>query len=343
MSTTPGGASAPPFQLAVVTAAAARDLDEDLPPLTAALAAVPGMHFEIVDWDDPAIDWSRFDAALLRSTWDYSMRLPEFLDWATRVAAATTLLNPLAVVRWNTDKHYLHDLAQAGVATVPSTFVEPGHDAGAALAAFLRAHDEGEFVVKPAIGAGSRDAQRYGRDEGAAALRHIERLLADRRSVLLQPYLARVDEHGETALIFFNGEFSHAIRKGPLLRRGEGPTADLFAAEQISARVPADAERQLAQRTLAALPFGKSTAAGRPPTSLARGAGEGGTVRAADGGARALMPLLYARVDLIHDADGAPRVLELELCEPSLFFDHAPGSAQRFAASIGALGQLRQR
>src|SRR5215467_8029546 len=114
-----------PRLLALVTAAAARDLDEDLAPLAAALRAVDGIQFHIVDWDDPAIDWSRFDVALLRSTWDYATRLPEFLDWATRATSATTLLNPLSVVRWNTDKHYLHDLAAAGIATVPSIFVEP--------------------------------------------------------------------------------------------------------------------------------------------------------------------------------------------------------------------------
>ena len=310
MSDSAAGRSGP-RQLALVTAAPARDLDEDLAPLAAALRAIDGIQFHIVDWDDPTIDWSRFDVALLRSTWDYSMRLPEFLDWATRTSAATTLVNPLSVVRWNTDKHYLHDLAAAGVATVPSVFVEPGDAAPAALAAFLQAQQEAEFVVKPAIGAGSRDAQRYSHGDAASALPHIQRLLDGRRSVLLQPYLDRVDEHGETALIFFAGEFSHAIRKGPLLRRGEGPTRELFAAEQITARTPTADELRLAQRTLAALPFPG--------------------------------PLLYARVDLIHDADGTPRVLELELTEPSLFFDHAAGSAPRFAAAIAGLSALRAR
>src|SRR5579872_3807058 len=88
--------------IALVTAAAARDLDEDLPPLGAALRA-HGAQVSIVDWDDPQADWSRFDLALLRSAWDYSMRLPEFLDWAERVSTDTLLLNPLEVVRWSTD------------------------------------------------------------------------------------------------------------------------------------------------------------------------------------------------------------------------------------------------
>lgn len=293
-------------RIALVTAAAARDLDEDLPPLLDALREL-GVEPDVVNWDDAGLDWTRFDVAVLRSTWDYTMRVAEFLAWAERVSQHTRLLNPPDIVRWNTDKHYLAMLATAGVPIVPSSFIEPDFiqpdaDAHQALEHFLAAHEAAEFVVKPAIGAGSRDAQRYSRAERADALVHARRLLDERRSVLLQPYLDRVDEHGETALIYFDGKFSHAIRKGPLLRRGEGPTRALFAAEHITPRTPSAAEIHIATHTLAAMPFAQ--------------------------------PLLYARVDLIHDTDGAPRVLELELTEPSLFFAHAPGSAARFAEAL---------
>ncbi|HEY0230180.1 MAG TPA: hypothetical protein VGC55_02910 [Dokdonella sp.] len=290
-------------RIALVTAAAARDLDDDLAPLAAALHET-GLAFDIVAWDDGAADWSRYALAVLRSTWDYTQRLPEFLAWLARAAAQTELLNPLEVVRWNTDKHYLAVLEQAGVAIVPSAFAEPGEDAAAALARFLDTQAQArEFVIKPAVGAGSRDARRHAREDHAAALAHLDALLRSGRSAVLQPYLDRVDAHGETALIHVDGTFSHAIRKGPLLRLGEDATRALFAAEHITARTPDMAERALAARTLAAIPF--------------------------DG------PLLYARVDLIHDADGAPRVLELELAEPSLFFATAAGSAARFAQAIG--------
>jgi len=289
-------------RVALVTAAAARDLDDDLPPLADALGEA-AVAFDIVAWDDPAVDWSRYALAVLRSTWDYTQRLPEFLAWLARVAAQTALLNPLEVVRWNTDKHYLAVLERAGVAIVPSAFAEPGEDADAALARFLAAHASArEFVVKPAVGAGSRDARRHAREDRAEAAAHLDSLLRSGRSAVLQPYLDRVDAHGETALIHFDGVFSHAIRKGPLLRRGEDATRALFAAEHITARTPDAAEFALAARTLAAIPFER--------------------------------PLLYARVDLIRDADGAPRVLELELAEPSLFFATSAGSAARFAQAI---------
>jgi glutathione synthase/RimK-type ligase-like ATP-grasp enzyme len=291
--------------IALVTAAAARDHDEDLAPLARALRDI-GADVAIPDWDDRAMDWSRFDLALLRSPWDYSERLPEFLAWAERAAAQTCIMNPLDVLRWNTDKHYLGELALAGVPVVPSHFIEPGADVEASLDAFSTGSGDGfaEFVVKPCVGAGSRDAQRYCGDDRSAAEIHIRRLLDAGRSVLLQPYLARVDEQGETALICFDGRFSHAIRKGPLLRRGEGPTRALFAPEAITPREPSAAERATAERALAAIGFGK--------------------------------PLLYARVDLIHDDRGEPCLLELELAEPSLFFAHAEGSAERFADAIMA-------
>ena len=288
--------------IALVTVHAARATDADLAPLQAALLDA-GAQVAIVDWDDAAVDWAVFDLVVLRSCWDYTERYVEFLIWAERVSHLTRLLNDFEIVRWNTDKHYLGELDRAGIAIVPSHFMEPESDLMAALQGFFDAHGEcAELVVKPAIGAGSRDTQRHPRHDIDAISAHVERLLRAGRSVLLQPYLDRVDDAGETALIHFDGAFSHAIRKGPLLRKDAGPTAELYAPEQIEAREPGADERALAAKVLAALPFDAMPA--------------------------------YARVDLIRGADGSPLLLELELTEPSLFFAHGPGSAQRFAASL---------
>ena len=290
------------ISIALVTARKARGTDYDMPPLLDAVRAT-GADVHEIDWDDGAVDWSRFDLALLRSTWDYFERLPELLAWAERVSRQTRLLNPFEVIRWNTDKHYLGDLAHADVPVVPSAFVEPGENALPIIDALLAAHLEvRDIVVKPTVGAGSRDAQRHARGNRDAIVAHVQRLLDANRSVLLQPYLDRVDEHGETALLFFDGVFSHAIRKGPLLKRGEGSTTGLYAEETIEPRTPSADELAVAQRALAAIPFDK--------------------------------PLLYARVDLIRDDDGAPRLLELELVEPSVFVAHADGVAACFAKAI---------
>ncbi|MDE2138847.1 MAG: hypothetical protein KGJ68_15560, partial [Gammaproteobacteria bacterium] len=126
-------------------------------------------------------------------------------------------------------------------------------------------------------------------------------LLAARRAVMLQPYLESVDSAGETALMYLDGRFSPAIRKGALLPAGAPSTAALFAAEDIVVRAPAPDELAAAERILAAAPV----------TGLA-----------------------YARVDLLRDAQGSPRLLELELTEPSLFLSYAPESAGRLAAAL---------
>jgi len=278
--------------LALATAIAAAGTDDDLHPLQDACIAA-GLRADIVAWDDPTVSWARFDAVLLRSTWDYTQRLPEFLAWCERVSALSTLLNPVEVVRWNTDKHYLGELALKQVPVIASHYLEPGGDA-AAFPAF------DEFVVKPCVGAGSRGARRFVHAERDAAITHATALLANGNSVLVQPYLAAVDEVDETSLIFFDGRFSHAIRKGPLLRRGENATRALFAAEHIGARKPSDEEREVAKCVLAALPFER---------------------------------LAYARVDLLPSTEG-PQLLELELTEPSLFFATAPGAAERFATVL---------
>jgi glutathione synthase/RimK-type ligase-like ATP-grasp enzyme len=299
----------PALNIALVTARPARGLDEDEPPLHLALQKA-GCNVQIAEWDDAKVDWASFDVALLRSAWDYAERVVEFLAWVERASKLTHVLNPLPLVRWNTDKHYLTQLAAAGVATVPSTFVEPGEDADQAMGQFLERHPNAELVVKPAVGAGSRDAERHRRAQMGSAVAHVKRLLDAQRSVLLQPYLERVDRDGETALMFFEGRFSHAIRKGPLLPPGGAATAGLFATESITPRVPGADEMRLAEKIVTAVPCG--------------------------------IPL-YARIDLIRNDAGAPCLLELELTEPSLFFAHAAGSAEKLTAAVLRWIRLRGR
>ncbi len=277
--------------IALVTCAELPGGDEDDRDLPGLLDA------EWVRWDDPSVDWAAYERVLVRSPWDYAQRAGEFLAWIERVGER--LLNPPQVIRWNLDKRYLAELRAAGLPVVPTVFVAPGeplaHDLGM---------DDGEIVVKPTVSAGSRDTARFGADDRGGARALADAIHAGGRWVMVQPYIPSVDERGETALLYFGGVFSHAIHKGPLLRRGSGPTEEFFAAETIVARQATEAERAVADAVVAfvAERFGA--------------------------------PLAYARVDLVQGPDGSPLVLELELTEPSLFFAHAPGSSGRFAAVV---------
>ena len=292
------------MSIGIATCAELPDLDEDERRLLDALTALGAEAVPAV-WDDPLIDWSSFDAVILRATWDYSRRIEEFIAWTRRVASVSILLNPADIVEWNTNKRYLTDLATAGVPVVPTVFVEVPQSSSVSVS-WEPPAGFAEFVVKPVVSAGSRDTMRYSPvTSGDAPDLHVRRLLAAGEAVMIQPYLEAVDTIGETALVFIGGEFSHAVCKGQMLRldtEGE-KVAGLYVVEEITPRSPSLAERAVAGAALAASPGG-------------------------------LGRVLYARVDLIPDASGAPVVLELELTEPSLFFQHDDTAAPRLAAAL---------
>ena len=152
-------------------------------------------------------------AVLLRSTWDYPSSPDSFAAWAA--ARGGRLINPPAIVRWNISKRYLTLLESWGLPIVPTTFIAPGEP--------VELPEEAEFVLKPAVSAGSRDTARYAPADLERARRHAAELLAANREVMIQPYLPSVEAAAETAVIMLGGRFSHAMRKGPLLELGEEP------------------------------------------------------------------------------------------------------------------------
>lgn len=237
-----------------------------------------GLHARWLPWDDPATEDA--DLVILRATWDYAERREEFLAWTRRVR---NLLNAPEVVAWNSDKHYLRDLSEAGVPVVPSLFIEPGDEV-----ALPRAD---EIVVKPAVGAGSIDTLRF--TDRAAAVDHAQEMLGAGRSVLVQRYDPRI-ENGETALVYLGGEQSHAFVKGPMLPPpGQAPRmheSGTYAEESLRLSEPDfemwDAGHAALDAACAHLGIPKGH-------------------------------LLYARVDLIGGPE-ASTLLELELIEPGL-------------------------
>ncbi|WP_255951461.1 ATP-grasp domain-containing protein [Streptomyces odontomachi] len=279
-------------------------LDPDLPALYGALTEA-GAEADAVCWDDPDVDWTSYDLAVIRSTWDYTWRADAFVAWAERCAALTTLANPPDVIRWNTDKHYLGDLAAAGVPAVETRYLAPGHGTAAGLpgsgAGGTHGHgpdqDGREYVIKPTTGAGGRFAARYRLGDPAAAeaaRAHLAQIHARGLTAMVQPYMRRVDTTGERALVYYGGELVHAIRKGPVLAPDAAHDARKTAHPGVRAWEPTAAETAVAELALKAVP--------------------GGT------------DLLYARVDVVDDEDGQPCVMELELVEPNLFLHVHPQS-----------------
>ena len=286
-------------EVVIASCAAAAGRDEDEPLLRAALTDA-GIGSAVADWADPQVDWSRADAVVVRSTWDYAARRDEFLAWARRVEDGALLLNPADVLAWNTDKRYLAGLADAGVPVVPTAWADDGAQLAAALERW-----PGDVVVKPTVSAGARDTARFGADARREAAALGAAVLASGRAVMVQPYLDRLDADGETGLVYLDGVLSHAFRKGALLA-GAALGPGLYAEEEITPRAATAAQRAVGDAVLAAA-----------EERLRR------------------VPL-YARVDLVPGADGEPVLLELELTEPSLFLTTDPAAAGRVAAALAA-------
>ena len=275
--------------VAVATCAGDDLVDPDSPLLLDALAAA-GVDAELVVWDDEGVDWDRFARVVVRSTWDYARRRDAFLAWASGLRR---VLNPAQVLRYSSDKHYLDDLAMRGHDVVATTFCDVGD---------IPTFPAVDFVVKPCVGAGSIDADRYGPDDLERARAHVARLHGAGRDAMIQPYVTSVDTRGERALIFIDGAFSHAMTKGAMLNVAASDRDVLFRREQMSLAVA-------------------------EPAALAAARAILDDHRFAD--------LLYARVDLVDD-EGTWRLMELELVEPSLFLSYCDTAPTALAMAIRA-------
>jgi glutathione synthase/RimK-type ligase-like ATP-grasp enzyme len=252
-----------------------------------------GVDSIAVSWSDKSVDWSSFDLILVRAAYDYVWRREEFLEWAH--ARSPRIFNTARALQWNTDKHYLTDLASDGIPVVETRYVEPGQQ-------FSRADLPGrESVVKPAIGMGAIGTSLYGNGQERAAVDYVHALLAEGKTAMVQPYRSMIDDEGETGLIYFDGVFSHAIRKEPMLRIQPESDGD-FREQVISSQIPTDSEREIADAAM---------------RSAKKHIGD----------------LLYARVDVIPGPSG-PEILEVEATEPNLQLQTAEGSAARFALAI---------
>lgn len=261
------------------------DLAREERALEPALADL-GWAVEYVPWNARR-DWSAYPAVLIRETWDYHLHLPAYLAALEQIDRETVLLNPLELVRWNADKAYLLDHPDPKVRVVPTLISN-----GVPLAPFEKAASQ-RVVAKPAVSASAYKTFLLEADEPETVVAATEALKGTR--TLVQPFVPSIQTRGETSLIYFNGAFSHAMRKTP-------GTGDFRVQEELGGASvpiePSEEELVLSQRLLEELPS---------------------------------MPL-FARVDLVL-WENEPALLELELIEPVLFLSQ-PGAAKRFAEAV---------
>jgi glutathione synthase/RimK-type ligase-like ATP-grasp enzyme len=173
-----------------------------------------GLHIYPEIWDDPDVDWAGYDLAILKAPWDYFDKIDRFYAWlATLERLGVRLLNPAPRVRWNADKHYLADVAAAGLPVTPGVFLERG--ATADLTPYFPHFDTDRLIVKPCVSGGSKNTFALCREEVSAVAGRLAVLLPG-EAFLVQPFIPQIEEEGEWSLLFFNGRFSHALLKKPV-------------------------------------------------------------------------------------------------------------------------------
>lgn len=263
-----------------------------------AIAPLADLGWEVstLSWRQTGIPWSRFDAVIIRSTWDYWNDVPTFLETLARINRETRLANPLDLVHWNLAKTYMRDLEGKGIAVVPTLWLDGLGGQSAAACADRLGSDE--LVVKPVIGANGQDAFRFSRHEDPVRWAGISERFPG-RACMVQPFMDKVIAEGEFSLFFFNGAFSHAILKTPAaneFRSQEERGAEVRAIE------PEPALLSRGQQAMAAL---------------------------------STVPL-YGRIDFVRNAADDFDVMELELIEPSLYLRMDPAAPARFARAIDA-------
>ncbi|QNF34518.1 hypothetical protein HUW51_17960 [Adhaeribacter swui] len=239
------------------------------------------LTFEI--WNDPKVNWDKYDLLLLKSPWDYFDYIIDFREWLDVIEKKNIpMLNPLKTVRWNTDKHYLGDIEAAGFNITPTLWIEPGE--AFKLEQIFRHYGTEKIIIKPCVSGGAKNTFAISRDNAEEQAIKLNALFAQ-ESFLAQPFLPEVQTQGEWSFIFFNGQFSHCLLKTP---------------QEGDFRV---------QHYLGGSIFPKDA----PPHLLLQASGIVQQFAA---------NCLYARVDCL-EVNGSFMLMELELIEPFLFlFTH---------------------
>lgn len=263
--------------------------------LAIAPLAERGYAVETIPWDRPDVNWSDYEIAVIRSTWDYQRHAEQFLATLADIERRTRLENPLDIVRWNMRKTYVRDLEASAVPVLPTLWRDRLHAGGLEDAFDELGHDEA--VIKPVMSGNAEGAYRLDRERIAAHGDAIERYFAD-RPLMLQPFQQAILTEGEYSLFYLNGEYSHCVQKVP-------KPGDYRVQEEHG---------------------GDIRAVPGPDDELL---GAGAAAMAAIG-----VPLLYARADFVRCDDSVFRVMELELVEPALYLRMDPGAPTRFANAI---------
>ena len=263
-----------------------------------------GVRVDVVGWDDPNVDWESPDLCVVKSASNYMIKPEPFLEWAEATEERCPLWNRRATLAWNSDKHYLLELQEKGVPMPPTIIIDRG--SVRSLKQVLGSVDWDEIVIKPTISAGSFGLKKFRRDS-IELDEHVGQIMGGCTQYLdgvawqlagsdaiIQPYIPEI-LNGESSLIYFGGEFSHAVIKRA--KSGDFRSHPIWGAK-VEWYEPSKEELRVARKALSVV----------------------GNVE-------------YARLDMVMSS-GGPLLIEMELIEPFFFFDMFPETAETYADHI---------
>jgi glutathione synthase/RimK-type ligase-like ATP-grasp enzyme len=190
---------------------AATQEDED--SLLHSLLSQKGLNVHREIWDDPTVRWEDYGLLLIKSTWDYYEKISAFYQWLDKIAAlGIPMLNPYSIIKWNSDKHYLQEMAAAGFNVIPSAIIENG--AASALAPFFSQFNTQQLIIKPCVSGGARNTFTVTPHNLPELQPRIDALVQE-EAYLVQPFIKEIETAGEWSFIFFNGTLNHCVVKRP--------------------------------------------------------------------------------------------------------------------------------
>lgn len=252
-----------------------------------------------INWDNPEFNWAETKYVIFRTPWDYFSRYSEFAPWLEKTAGLTKFINPVDIIKWNIDKHYMLELQSAGINIPPTVFIEPSDQRS--LAEITEELNWNEFILKPAISGGAWHTYRMNKDNIPEHEKIFKELIKE-RSMLVQEYQKSISEKGEVSYMVIGGSFTHAV-----LKKGKG--ADFRVQESFGGTIhdysPSPEEIDFAQSVVAKSKKG----------------------------------IIYARIDVMWDNNDHLSLGELEVFEPALWLRRNPEAAEIFAEIIAEMNR----
>ncbi len=254
-----------------------------------------GIKSSAENWDDKSVDWTSYDAVVIRSCWDYHTRPDDFFSWIDHLQVnSITIWNPPSILKWNSNKVYLRELAEQGVTIAPTVWVTQGENVD--LDSLLAEQGWDEVVAKPMVSATAYNTWRFTQAEAKSQQAEFERVI-QHGDMMIQQFVPEVVDKGEWSLMFFGKQYSHSILK-------QAKAGDFRVQDEWGGTIhPQEPSSTLIEQAEAILSQIES-------------------------------PLLYARVDGVARDTDEFVLMELELIEPHLYLDVDTVAPQRFAEAI---------